>query len=137
MSKIKGSGNLDKAFEELQQMLLDFGDLAADIMSEEAEAAGKKYAKQLKSVSPVGSSKRKKYKSGWSVKVENGRGSRLRVKRVVIYNKNKPGLAHLLENGHANRDGGRTDGNPHIKPMEEACVKEYVENVKRRLEHDT
>ena len=70
-----------------------------------------------------------KYASGWTSQVETGRISA----KLTIYNKDVPGLPHLLENGHANRGGGRTPGRAHIKPVEEELVKQFEQGVKSKL----
>lgn len=61
-----------------------------------------------------------RYGSGWTYKFFPGRVGNSSAK---IYNAKYPWLAHLLENGHANRDGGRTAGHPHIAPVEEQLYK--------------
>lgn len=43
-------------------------------------------------------------------------------------------LTHLLENGHANKDGGRTKAYPHIKYGEELAKKRMEELVKEEVE---
>lgn len=65
------------------------------------------------------------YAKGWTSEVQNKRYAT----EAVIYNSTKPGLAHLLENGHAKVGGGRVDGRPHIKPVEEKIIKDYEEGV--------
>lgn len=65
------------------------------------------------------------YANGWTSEVQTTRYSAT----GVIYNKSMPGLAHLLENGHAKVNGGRVEGRPHIAPVEEKLVKEYEEGV--------
>lgn len=117
-------------------------DLAAaldDIMSEyagkvslAAEDACKevaKYAqKRLKETSPRGGRAGKHYANGWAVAVEKGRTG----VTVRVWNKTKPGLTHLLENGHQKRNGGRTDRIEHIAPVE--TESEAVIGDKIRLE---
>ena len=70
-----------------------------------------------------------KYASGWTSRYETNRYSA----QGIIYNKDVPGLPHLLENGHAKRGGGRTKGNPHIAPVEEKVCKEYEKAVKEAI----
>lgn len=74
---------------------------------------------QLKRTSPRGGSARH-YADGWSMRTQRKRGH----VEAVVYNKDKPGLAHLLEKGHANRGGGRTAGRKHIEPAYEAAERE-------------
>lgn len=66
-----------------------------------------------------------KYASGWTSEVKTTRYST----EGVIYNSALPGLAHLLENGHAKVNGGRVAGRPHIAPVEEKLVEEYEKGV--------
>ena len=40
-------------------------------------------------------------------------------------------LTHLLENGHVNRDGGRTSPQVHIAPVEEEAIAEFEERIRR------
>lgn len=53
----------------------------------------------------------------------------------VAYNKAHYRLTHLLEFGHANRDGSRTKPIPHIRSTEnkykEKFVKELEEKIRR------
>lgn len=47
----------------------------------------------------------------------------------------KPGLPHLLENGHARPDGGRVNGRPHIAPAEEKAVEDFQRAVEEAINH--
>jgi len=90
-------------------------------------------AKDLKAVSAstFQTAQDKPYNEGWTAKTDSVRHRA----RWIIHNKNKPGLAHLLEHGHAKRGGGRVSGKIHIKPIEEKLVKDYEENVRIILEN--
>lgn len=52
--------------------------------------------------------------------------------RAVIYSR-IPGLPHLLEHGHAARDGGRVAGRVHIAPIADALEKDFVEEMEAEI----
>lgn len=70
------------------------------------------------------------YARGWTSKTTTTRVGA----DAVIYNRTEYRLAHLLENGHALKHGGRTIGHvrsiPHIKPVEEEINARYAKAVK-------
>ena len=51
----------------------------------------------------------------------------------TIYNEDHYQLPHLLEFGHANRDGGRTAAYPHIRQVNDWCETEIVREINRGL----
>lgn len=57
-------------------------------------------------------------------------------KRVIWHVKNPHyRLTHLLEFGHAKRNGGRVKAHPHIKNNEEKAIKELADKVERLFEN--
>jgi len=69
-----------------------------------------------------------KYKRSWTSKSENSRIGA----SAVIYSK-VPGLPHLLEHGHANRNGGRTAGRVHIAPVVDTINESLVRGIEVKL----
>ena len=69
------------------------------------------------------------YANGWTSLVETGRLSA----QGTIYNKKVPGLPHLLEKGHANRGGGRTDGKEHIGPVNDEVQRILDETIRSQV----
>lgn len=42
-------------------------------------------------------------------------------------------LTHLLEHGHASRNGGRVAAKPHIKAVETTAINDLIERLKSKL----
>lgn len=102
-----------------------------DLVVKEVAKAGVK-ALRAESRGAVGGTG--KYASGWTSKVETGRMST----QGVLYNSKVPGLPHLLEHGHATRNGtGRvfnpTPAYPHIEKVEQELIREFETKVMSKL----
>lgn len=70
-----------------------------------------------------------KYATGWTSTIQKGRlGS-----SVVLHNK-QAGLPHLLEHSHPVGSHGQYIGRPHIKPVEEKLIKDFEEEIVRRIQ---
>ena len=80
----------------------------------------------LKANSPKG--RRSKYAKGWRKKKDG--------KSYVIHNATDAGLTHLVEKGHAKRNGGRTQAQPHISTAEEMAIKKFENKVERAIKGD-
>ena len=72
---------------------------------------------------------RHRYAKGWTSRTETGKHST----QGIIYNKDVPGLPHLLEHGHALRGGGRVSGREHIAPVEEILADQIEREVINNL----
>jgi hypothetical protein len=70
--------------------------------------------------------KRPSYAKGWRIKRTS--------KRLIVHNKTDYQLTHLLEHGHALRNGDRFEGKPHIRPNEEKVVREFLKKIERAIE---
>ena len=82
-------------------------------------------AKQLKATSPGNGS----YASGWRQKTTKTDYTI----EAVVYNAKKPGLPHLLENGHLLRNGRRSTPQVHIKPVEELVKQQAAQKIEEAL----
>lgn len=107
--------------------LQEFANEITDGIMDDVEKTGKECLKLVKSYSPTRTGA---YKKGWSMKKVKQTKTRL---TVVIHNKKHYRLTHLLENGHLNRDGSRTEGKPHIRPAEEAAEKALEQRVVKTI----
>ena len=112
--------------QQIQSLLDEYEQEVEAILQEEIPKVSKEASKRLKKASPG----KGNYHKGWTLKTEKGRAG---VITSVIYNAKSPGLAHLLENGHALRGGGRSRPIVHIKPIEEWANEEIVRRIEEAL----
>jgi len=114
--------------------MVDIGDLSNEIakalktytrnveegIEKVQDDVSKETVKRLKQTSPELTGD---YARGWGrKKTENG---------YTVYNRTDYQLTHLLEYGHAKRGGGRVASIPHIRPVEEKVIDEYVKEVEK------
>ena len=87
---------------------------------------------KVKAASPVSgkSPKSSAYRSGWSKKVITNRLGA----SAIIYNGKYPGLVHLLEKGHALRNGGRSRAQPHVAPVQEWMSNELQKRIEEAIQ---
>lgn len=116
---------IDKLDSAVQKILDDYAKGILTSMDEVATKIGTKAAAAVKANARASFGGSGKYAGGWTKQVEK---TRLGI-TVTVYNKAAPGLAHLLENGHAKTGGGRVAGKAHIAPVETEVVKEYQEKI--------
>ena len=83
--------------------------------------------KMVQSASPTDSGG---YKKGWTAKKIKDSASKT---EVVVYNRSKPGLTHLLEKGHAKRGGGRVEAKVHIAPAESYAISQLEDKIVKGL----
>lgn len=114
---------------QIKNILSDYAEDLQGNLAEATRAVAKAGAKAVKSKARSAVGGTGKYAGGWTSKVEEGR----LYSTGVIYNGKAPGLPHLMEHGHANRNGGRTPGRVHIAPVEEQVVKEFEEEVSKSV----
>ena len=113
--------------EAIQELIDIYADEVADILEKEAKETAKEAAKMLVQDSPRDSGG---YAESWKSEVTlKGRGS----VQATVYNEDKPGLIHLLEDGHMNRDGSRTPGRKHVDPVAKWAEEEFMKRLEEYL----
>lgn len=121
--------------EELQKTLMEYlekyKENIDDDVIEATDEVTRRARDELKQVSPRGKGTRiTPYYRGWAIKVSKKRTG---VYHKVIWNKTNYQLTHLLEFGHATRNGGRTRAIPHIRPTEEKYNVEFEDLLKKKI----
>ncbi len=105
--------SIDDMADEIMRGLTEYADLADSAM----KAAVKKTATSVKKEISANAPKRTgRYAKSWATKKTKENSHSL---EITVHSKNRYQLAHLLEKGHAKRNGGRVPGKPHIAPAEE------------------
>lgn len=123
--KIKSEQLRDAVMEALS----DYRDEVNEGVRKAIQKQANEDVRELKATSPK---KTGKYAAGWEKKVVENNVSTY---DVVVYNKEKPGLTHLLENGHAKVNGGFVPGIQHIKPVEEESNNKLLEKVEEIIKN--
>lgn len=115
--------------DDLINALQDYTKEVAEGVEEAAQECAEEAVAKLKQTSPkkIKGKKRGKYARGWRVKnTAKGAGEI----SVTVHNATDYQLTHLLEHGHANRDGSFTAPRVHIAPVEEEVNKKFEGKVK-------
>lgn len=104
-----------------------------NLITEEMKEACKDSSDLAKKEIKANASKRTgKYKKSWTSRKTKETAT------SVNYSVHSPRLyriAHLLENGHAKRNGGRVLGRPHIKPAEEKAVNNLEKKITKAIKN--
>ena len=111
----------------IMEGLQEYAELATDDVKKAVKKAGTEVRKQISETAPQKSGK---YAKSWTVKTTKETSNAL---EVTIHSRNRYQLAHLLEFGHALRQGGRTRAFPHIAPAEERAAEMLVKEVEAAL----
>lgn len=112
----------------ISKALTDYKELAADEMKKAVKNAAKTVKEEIKANAPK---KTGTYSKSWTTKTLKDTSSEI---EVVVYSPKRYMLAHLLENGHVLRKGGRTRAFPHIKPAEEHGLKQLENELVTALQ---
>lgn len=123
MSKTIGVEELGEA---IAKELTIYGQNVIDGIKDEAKRSIKQLVKDTKATAPVGNRQKHYRDSITSTKtMETDRA----VEYVWYVKGSDYRLSHLLEKGHALRDGGRTEGTHFIQNATDPILEKYLESV--------
>lgn len=105
--------SIDSMTDEIMKGLREYADLADDEMKNAVRKTAKSVKDEITSNAPKRTGK---YAKSWTTKKTKENSHSL---EMTVHSKDRYQLAHLLENGHAKRGGGRVSGRPHIAPAEQ------------------
>ena len=99
--------SIEQMAEAVMDGLIEYAGLATDVMKDCVTKAGNTVKTEAQNNSPVRTGQ---YRKGWAVTKQKENSNTL---ELVVHNKKRYQLTHLLEKGHARRGGGRVRAFPH------------------------
>ena len=118
---------IDELADAVAEQLEEYSKLSAEVVKTAVTKAGNSVKKDIGANAPV---KTGKYAKSWRTKKTKETSTEL---EVTVYSPTRYMLAHLLEHGHAKRNGGRVRAIPHIAPAEEAAEQQLMADIERGL----
>lgn len=120
--------SVDNLAEEIVKQMMAYSDEVDELMQQEIDKVAKEAVDSLKA-NPNIPKRTGKYKKSFAIKkLAQGSG----YKRVAVFNKVHQ-LTHLLEFGHALKNGGRARAYPHWQDAQK-LAEELPERIKAVLE---
>lgn len=123
MTKIKP----DLLGQEIAKILTEYKDEVDELVVNITNEVIKEAKNELTKISPKGETG--EYSKGWKVSLSQ-KGRNFFSK--AIWNKTHYRLTHLLEFGHATRNGGHTKPQPHVRSTEEKYKSKFIDEFERK-----
>lgn len=121
--RVKISGLADA----IKDTLKEYSDVSAEKVKTAVKEAGKTVKKEIEMSAPKDTGD---YSKSWAVKNIRESSSSL---EVAVHSKSHYQLAHLMEFGHAKRNGGRVSGKVHIAPAEAKGIEQFEADIEKAL----
>lgn len=118
---------IDSLAETISKELLNYSEVTTEKVKTAVKEAGNRVKKEIQANAPKDTGK---YSSSWTVKNTRETSNSL---EVTVHSRDRYQLAHLIEFGHAKRNGGRTKAIEHIKPAEEIGLEQYEKDIEEAI----
>jgi hypothetical protein len=117
--------NLNDLSKTIAAELARYSQLVKEDFEEAKKDVSIDLVENLKATSPENTGD---YKKGWTIKKQKD--------SFIVYNKTNYQLTHLLEHGHAKRNGGRVEAQVHIAPAEQQAINEFTDRIEKAIKRD-
>lgn len=114
--------------DEIMKGLKEYAEITSDKVKSAVKTAGETAVNEIKNNAPRNKGR---YAKSWSVKATKENSDLL---VLTVYSRDHYRLTHLLEYGHAKRNGGRVPAQPHIAAAEEKSVEKLEEEIRKNIE---
>ena len=120
---------IDQLANAVNEQLTEYADLSSKVMKRAVNKAGRTVRETITETAPRRSGR---YAESWKTRKTKETYTEL---QVTVYSPTRYMLAHLLEHGHAKRNGGRVRAIPHILPAQSAAEEEMMQSIEKGLKH--
>jgi|AGTN01.3.fsa_nt_gi Bacteriophage protein of unknown function (DUF646). len=116
--------------DAIMDAMLEYTEEVEDAIPKIVDSTVDAMVKEIQSAAPKHSGK---YSKGWKARQL---GERTRSKEgyaKLVCNPKRYSIAHLVEYGHAKRNGGRVAGKPHIRPVCDKLLPEFEKKIEEAV----
>ena len=118
--------NIGDLADAVMSGLEEYAKLSTDSMKESVRKAAKLCKAEIVANAPVDTGK---YKKSWRISTTGESANKL----DIVVHSERYWQPHLLEHGHATRNGGRVSARPHIAPAEKKAVEQLEKDIQAAL----
>ena len=118
---------IDQLADTVMRELENYADTTTDGVKAAVKKAANTVKKEISATAPVRTGK---YAKSWATKTT---GENSHALEITVHSRNRYQLAHLLEHGHAKRNGGRVAARPHIAAAEQHGIEELGREIERSI----
>lgn len=118
---------IDQLTDTVMRELENYAETTTDGVKAAVKKAANTVKKEISATAPVRTGK---YAKSWATKTT---GENSHAIEITVHSRNRYQLAHLLEHGHAKRNGGRVAARPHIAAAEQRGIEELEREIERSI----